>query len=161
MHSSPRLQSKAGRGNHAHPLSHRHTSLVCLTLEQQQQPFVEYLLCAKNFTYIGSLNLCKNPMMYDSYSNLKQRKWDSEILNILALETQLGSGQMRFCVVSIRLQSPLCLMALSCHFPPCFPRALIRVTSVDVASNCPDYLGYCVTAVMKTQDKSSLYKLEI
>ena len=36
--------------------------------------FVEYLLSAKNFIYIGSLNLYKNPMMYDSCSDLKQRK---------------------------------------------------------------------------------------
>lgn len=53
---------------------------MCLTLQKQQQSFVEYLLSAKNFIYIGSLNLYKNPMMYDSCSDLKQRKWDSDIL---------------------------------------------------------------------------------
>ena len=73
---------KAGKKSHAHPLSHSlsPTSLKCLTLQKQQQSFVEYLLSAKNFIYIGSLNLYKNPVMYDSCSDLKQRKRDSEIL---------------------------------------------------------------------------------
>lgn len=76
--------SKAGRESHAHPLSHplSPTSLMCLTLQKQQQSFVEYLLSAKNFIYIGSLNLYKNPVMYDSCPDLKQRKRDSEILII-------------------------------------------------------------------------------
>ena len=58
---------------------------------------------------------------------------------------------MKFCIVSICLQSPLLFMTWSYHINSTFQEFWWEL----------DYLGYRVTAVTKTQDKNSLHKLKV